>query len=188
MSDHAPHDPHDDAIDASDLHDPDRTPGFELLPDPVMTGTLFVVWLLLVNEISLRLALLGLAFGVIIPWFSNRFLPEGPKIRSWPALLRFLPLFTWDLVVSNLSVAKLIVTWRYQQRSAWLRIPLDLTDPFAITTFASIISLTPGTVSSRISPDRRTLLVHALDVDDPAAEIATIKQRYERPMREIFEG
>jgi multisubunit Na+/H+ antiporter MnhE subunit len=32
------------------------------------------------------------------------------------------------------------------------------------------------------------LYVHALDVEDPAAEIALIKTRYEAPLREVFEG
>jgi multicomponent K+:H+ antiporter subunit E len=31
------------------------------------------------------------------------------------------------------------------------------------------------------------LLVHALDVDDVAALVAEIKQRYEQPLKEIFE-
>jgi multicomponent K+:H+ antiporter subunit E len=47
--------------------------------------------------------------------------------------------------------------------------------------------LTPGTVSAKLSEDRRTLLVHTLDVDDEAALVAEIKQRYETPLKEIFE-
>ncbi|MBN0538222.1 Na+/H+ antiporter subunit E, partial [Pseudomonas aeruginosa] len=34
--------------------------------------------------------------------------------------------------------------------------------------------------------DRKTLLVHGLDVPDKAALIADIKQRYEAPLKEIF--
>ncbi|MCB2536230.1 Na+/H+ antiporter subunit E, partial [Listeria monocytogenes] len=37
-----------------------------------------------------------------------------------------------------------------------------------------------------LSDDRKTLLVHGLDVPDKAALIAEIKQRYEAPLKEIF--
>jgi multicomponent K+:H+ antiporter subunit E len=35
---------------------------------------------------------------------------------------------------------------------------------------------------------RGLILVHALDCDDPDALVAQIRQRYERPLRRIFEG
>jgi multicomponent K+:H+ antiporter subunit E len=41
-------------------------------------------------------------------------------------------------------------------------------------------------VSANLSGDGRTLLVHALDLPDPAAAVSTIKARYERALLEIF--
>ena len=64
---------------------------------------------------------------------------------------------------------------------------LDLRDSFAITVLTSTVSLTPGTVSADVSEDRTRLLVHALHVEDPQALVAEIKQRYEGPIKEIFE-
>jgi multicomponent K+:H+ antiporter subunit E len=54
------------------------------------------------------------------------------------------------------------------------------------TILASIITLTPGTVSVDIDQERHMLLVHALDVTDVPAAIDTIKRRYEAPLKEIF--
>ena len=67
-----------------------------------------------------------------------------------------------------------------------MRVPLELTHPTAITLLATIITTTPGTVSCVVDEERREILVHALDCDDPAALAAQIKQRYEAPLREIF--
>jgi multicomponent K+:H+ antiporter subunit E len=66
-------------------------------------------------------------------------------------------------------------------------IPLDLRHPFSTTLLASIITLTPGTVSVNLSGDRRSLLIHGLAVADPEAAARRVKQRYERPLMEIFE-
>ncbi len=63
---------------------------------------------------------------------------------------------------------------------------MELTDDLAISMLVSIITLTPGTCSADLSADRRTLLVHGLDVPDPQTLIADIKARYEAPLKEIF--
>ncbi len=157
------------------------------LPHPYMTLVLVGVWLMLNNTLHPRHVLIGAVLGFAIPLFAQHFLPEAPRIRSWRAAMRFLPLFLWDVVVANFVVAGLILNLRRRMRPSWVAVPLDLVDPYAITTLANVISLTPGTVSSRLDDGRRTLLVHVLDTADPAAEVARIKSRYERPIREIFE-
>ena len=68
-----------------------------------------------------------------------------------------------------------------------MQVPLDIQHEFTITLFASTISLTPGTVSADLSLDRRYLLVHSLHVTDIDAAIAEMKQRYEAPLKEVFE-
>ena len=70
---------------------------------------------------------------------------------------------------------------------AWVPVPLELTHPTAITLLATVITTTPGTVSCLVDDERHEILVHALDCADPAALAAEIKQRYEAPLREIFE-
>ncbi|HEY9239885.1 MAG TPA: Na+/H+ antiporter subunit E, partial [Burkholderiaceae bacterium] len=71
-------------------------------------------------------------------------------------------------------------------RPAWVRVPLVLDDPVAITLLATIITTTPGTVSCVVDEGRREIVVHALDCDDAAAMAAQIKQRYEAPLKEIL--
>lgn len=66
-------------------------------------------------------------------------------------------------------------------------VPLDLTAPEAITALAGTITMTPGTLSADLSADGKALLVHCLETDDPEGVVATIKQRYERRLKEIFQ-
>lgn len=162
------------------------TPRSVLLPQPMLTAALVGMWALLVNSLDPRQLLLGLLYGWLIPLFTHRFVPLRPKVRSWRAVLRFLPVFLWDVVVANVVVAFIIINPFRRPRSHWMVIPLDSTNPYAISTLACVITLTPGTVSSEFSPDRRTLLVHALDTGDPDATVANIKSRYEAPIMEIF--
>jgi multicomponent K+:H+ antiporter subunit E len=70
-------------------------------------------------------------------------------------------------------------------------VPLSIRDAHGIAVLASVITMTPGTLSADLSDDRRQLLVHSFDVDDDAAEqalVAEIKARYEAPLIAIFDG
>ncbi len=71
-------------------------------------------------------------------------------------------------------------------RPGFLRVPLDLTDDWAITTLAGIITMTPGTLTADVAEDRSYLLVHVFHVEDDYALIAAIKARYEEPLKEIY--
>lgn len=163
------------------------TPRGGLLPHPILSIILLVVWILLHQNVAPATITGGVILAVSVPFFTRRFWPERPTVRSWGALIRFAPVFAWDVLVANLQVAWLIVNVRRTLRPRWIVIPLELTDPHAIVTLANVISLTPGTVSSELGPDRKTLLVHSLDVADEQEAIDFIKRRYEAPIREIFE-
>ena len=157
------------------------------LPAPLMSAVLFAAWLLL-NGITRGHLVLGALLAVAIPWFTERFRVDPPRIRHWPTVFRLGLVVLWDIVVSNVQVARLILgpERRIEPRFVWL--PLDIRDPHGIASLAGIITMTPGTLSADLTEDRRHLLVHALNAGDEAALVASIKERYEAPLMKIFEG
>lgn len=157
------------------------------LPHPLLTPCLVLLWLLLVNSAAPGQIVLGLVLGWSIPFFTSRFWPDQVRIRKPLTLMRFVGVVLWDIVVANFIVARLILGRPQSLRPAFVAVPLDLEFDLAISLLASTITLTPGTLSALLSADRKTLLVHALDVADQAELVASIKQRYERPLKEVFE-
>lgn len=157
-----------------------------VLPYLSLSLVLWLTWLLL-NGFSAGHAVLGAVLAVLLPLGTRPFWPNVPRVRNLPRLLWFVGVVLYDIIVANVSVAIKVLGPLRHIRPGFVELPLELEDDFAIALLASTISLTPGTVSADVSPDRRTLLVHALDVDDPAVLVAEIKQRYERPLKEIFE-
>jgi multicomponent K+:H+ antiporter subunit E len=158
-----------------------------LLPHPFLTPALAVIWLLLVNRATPGQVLLGLALGWAIPLFTLRFWPETARMGRPLTLLRFVATVLYDIIVANLMVARLILGRSERLRPVFVVVPLALTSDLAISLLANAICLTPGTVSARLAPDRRHLLVHALDAADPEQLAAALKRRYEAPLREVFE-
>ncbi|MFZ5576086.1 MAG: Na+/H+ antiporter subunit E [Pseudomonadota bacterium] len=157
------------------------------LPHPLLTAALTLLWLLLVNALSAGALVLGALLGWLIPFATSRFWPERIRIRHPGVLARFLGVFAVDIVRGSFHVAWLILKGPARLRPTFVEVPLALTTDLAISLLANTISLTPGTVSARLSADKRTLVVHTLDTSDAAALVAEIKQRYEAPLKQIFE-
>lgn len=157
------------------------------LPHPLLSVSLVVLWLLLVNELSAGHLVLGALLGWLIPFATSRFWPEQIRIRHTGVLLHFLGVFAIDIVRGSFQVAWLILKGPARLRPAFVEVPLDVRTDLAISLLANTISLTPGTVSAWLSLDRRTLVVHTIDTGDAAALVAEIKQRYEVPLKQVFE-
>lgn len=174
-------------------------PGAELAPVtaplkarrwfPHLTLSLFmlVLWLLLVNEISAGQLVLGAILAWLIPWLTQAFWPEYLTLRHPEAALKFILFVLWDIVIANLLLAKRILGPVDKLQPGFLVVPLDIEHEFTITILASAISLGPGTVSADLSMDGHYLLVHSIHITDTETAIADIKQRYEAPLKEIFE-
>ena len=160
------------------------------LPTPVISLLLFVAWLMLNGSLSAGHLLLGAALAVMLPWWTQRFRQEELRVHRWATVLRLAGRVLWDIVVSNVEVARRVLGPEATLRPVFVWVPLSIRDPHGIVALAGIITLTPGTLSSELTPDRRHLLVHALHCPDAAAEavlVASIQARYEAPLKEIFE-
>ncbi|CAN7187700.1 Na+/H+ antiporter subunit E [Pseudomonas sp. LjRoot71] len=157
------------------------------LPHPLLTLLLTLIWLLLVNTFNLGQLLLGALLGWGITLLTRNFLLDVPSVRKPLLLCRFMLRVFCDIVVANLHVAKLVLGPRSRLNPAFVEVPMAIENNFVLAVLASIVSLTPGTVSAGLSADHKTLLLHGLDVPDVQALIDEVKSRYEAPLLEIFE-
>jgi multicomponent K+:H+ antiporter subunit E len=92
----------------------------------------------------------------------------------------------YDIGVANLQVAWRILGSQDSLKPGYVVVPVTVRDPLAISLLASIITMTPGTLSAELSDDRTHLRVHVLDLDDADDVVAQIQQRYEAPILELF--
>ena len=158
-----------------------------LLPHPFLTLILAVVWVLLQNDVSAGMVVFGIILGIIIPWMTSVWWPNTPTVFRLGKMASYSVIVIWDIIVANVQVAWIVLTVpNAKLKPAWIVVPLELRLPEAITVLAGTITLTPGTVSSDLSDEGHSLLVHVLHTDDPDAVLDEIKTRYERRLLEIF--
>lgn len=173
-------------------------PRFSWLPTPYRSVLLFIVWLLLNQSIAPVHLFFGLILALVIPWLSAKFRDPQPLIERPVLALRYILRVLLDIITANAQVAVLILGPSKRLKPAFVRVPLDLTHELPMTILASTVSMTPGTVSADIYPTKemlaegeeikeRWLLIHVLNLEDEAELIASIKTRYEAPLKEIFQ-
>ncbi len=159
-----------------------------LLPSPLLSVCLFVLWLLLSRSVSAGHLILAAVLAVLVPLLTGGLRPLAVRIRRPGTVLRLGLRVMADTIESNLAVVRFLVfPSRRRHPSGFVHIPLELRDPNALAVLAMIVCITPGTAWAEISLDRSILLLHVLEMDDPQAIAARVKERYERPLMEIFE-
>jgi multicomponent K+:H+ antiporter subunit E len=159
-----------------------------LFPHPMLTLGLIVTWMLLVNQFKIGSLVLASFLGIVIPLITSAYWPDRPRIRNLPALVGYVLLVMWDIVIANIAVARIILFMPNARiQSRWVTVPLDLRTPEAISMLAGTITLTPGTVTADMSACGRALLIHSLHAPDPDAVRDEIKSRYEARLKRIFE-
>jgi len=147
---------------------------------------LAVAWMMLLGEVSARTFTAGLFIGYLLLWLTRPVWGETRYFSKIPLVIRFVLYFLRELVVANLKVAFDIMTPKNYMEPGIVAVPLDVETDIEITLFANLVTLTPGTLSLDVSPDKRTLYVHALYVKDAGRFRRQLKSGLEKRLIEVM--
>jgi multicomponent K+:H+ antiporter subunit E len=149
---------------------------------------LLALWLVLNESSEPGDWLVGAAFAMLGIAAFARLEPRAPRWRRPASVARLLATFLADMVRSNFAVARIVLgLGRRDRSSGFLAVPLELRHPAGLAAMACIVTSTPGTSWVRYEPDEGQVTIHVLDLVDGPAWIALFRERYEKPLLEIFE-
>ncbi len=157
-----------------------------LFPSLPLSITVFGFWLLMNDSISAGTVAMALLVALLIPPFAARLDREFARIGRLRGVPKLVGVLLWDILVANVTVAMQVLGPERNIHPGFIWVPLDIANIHGIAALTSCITLTPGTVSSELSDDRRFLLVHVLDLGSADEVVRQIKTRYEAPLMEIF--
>lgn len=164
---------------------PAGVPASQWWAHPVLSVLLGLSWLALSQSLEPVHLLSATLIGLIVPRLISPFLPAAGPVH-WPTACRLAMVVLWDIVISNITVARLVLGPLERMSPVWLRVPLASQHPRVNALFASIITTTPGTVSAVVDETQGVIWVHALNGDDAAAMVTDMKTRYEAPLLRVF--
>ncbi|WP_431280689.1 Na+/H+ antiporter subunit E [Humitalea sp. 24SJ18S-53] len=157
-----------------------------VLPHPLVSAGLFILWLLLNQTLAPGPALVGVAVAVLGGWVLAQLDPGRPRLRRPGVALRLVGVVVKDVVLSNIAVAGIILARRRQGRAGFIRVRLVLREPQALAVLACILTATPGSAWVEFDAAEGWLLLHVLDLGEEEEWVRLVKDRYERPLMEIF--
>jgi multicomponent K+:H+ antiporter subunit E len=158
-----------------------------LLPFPIASASLLLLWLLLNQSLSLGHFILGVVVACVGGLALAALHPPKAHPRRFGAICRLAALVLADIARSNIAVARIILGLeRRRWTSGFVEIPLELRDPYGLAALACIITSTPGTLWVEFDDASGRLTIHVLDLVDRSEWVRTIKGRYEQLLLEIF--
>lgn len=122
-------------------------------------AVLLVIWLGLSGKFDAFHVGWGVAGALVFAALATRRQERGqfPLLR----FALFVPWQLWQIFISNLRVARLVLTPGLPIAPRLLRRRPGMTDPRALTLLGCSITLTPGTLTVDI--DEQQMIIHALD-------------------------
>lgn len=155
-----------------------------------MPGTfafLVFAWVAVTGEMSVGNLLEGVILAGLLVLLLRVPLRRRFRLEKVPKALGLLLYFLKEILLSNAAVARSLLSPVSSLSPGIVAVPLDVKSDAGITVLANLITVTPGSLCIDVSPDRRTLYIHALHVEDPDAFRREVKEGFEKRVKEVFE-
>jgi len=153
----------------------------------------FLGWLALTSIRDIQEIVAGLIVAILVTLMAGHFLITTEKTKSVPvrilSAIRYFIRFLWEMVKANIHVAYLVVHPKVPINPGIVKIKTGLTKDAGMTVLANSITLTPGTLTVDINPEKRELYVHWITVEttDINENTRIVGGRFEERLREVFE-
>ena len=151
------------------------------MPLATLALTIATIWLLMRGDASPGNFFVGLLLAFILIFFLRRTYGQERAFRRWWDIVRFIFHFSWELIIANFQVLRIVLSPRLHIRPGIIAFKTECKTPLSITSLANSITLTPGTLSVDISEDDSTIFVHTLDFDDSDNVRASIRRHPSYP-------
>ncbi|MBN2104926.1 Na+/H+ antiporter subunit E [bacterium] len=153
----------------------------------------FLVWIALTSVRDPQELVAGFVVSVLVALIAGHFFITTEKSKHFlhrmaAAILYFFK-FLWEMVKANFHVAYLVIHPNVPIRPGIVKIKTRLTKETAITVLTNSITLTPGTLTVDINPEKKEIYVHWIDVKFKDVKMATktIGGKFESRLMEVFE-
>lgn len=153
---------------------------------PLVWLGLLAMWLLLNGSLAPGQILLGMIVATVACWAALPLVPPKSSVSHIGTIFVLLGAVIKEVVKSNIAVLGLVLSGR-TARSAFVDIPLELTDENGLAILACIVTATPGSAWIEHNSARKVVTIHVLDTPDPDTWAADFKRSFEQRLVEILQ-
>lgn len=147
---------------------------------------LALAWLAITGELTPGNFVAGFTLAYLLLWVMRHILGCQNYVRRVWDTAGLVVYVIWEVILSGLRVAYDVVTPRLHVRPGIIAVPLAAENDLEIFILASLVTLTPGTLSLDVSSDRKTLYVHEMYITDPDEARRKIKEGMEQRLLKVL--
>lgn len=151
----------------------------------IINGIIAFMWMFLTESYTFSSFIIGFIIGAVLLLVLNRLFPGTYYVYRLYKIGVLLLIFIRELILSNLSIIKMVYSPKLDVEPGIFAYPTDLKKAWQITLLANLITLTPGTLTVAISDDQTQLFIHAMHIDSTADSINDIKNTFEKAIMEV---
>ncbi len=155
----------------------------------------YLVWLALTAGGGLQEVIAGAVVAVVVTLIAGQF-AFAEKAPSKKSIFRrltygilYLSRFLWEMIKANFQVAYIVLHPMRPIKPGIVKIKTGLTRDISLTLLGNSITLTPGTFTVDVDPEKKELYIHCITVLSTETDENTnrIGQRFEPLLTEVFE-
>lgn len=143
------------------------------------------LWMFFQDEWKFLSFLSGYIVGLLILFFMRRFFQKPFYVFFVWAALKLIYVFVRELLSSAILVIKQVLRPKINVTPGIFRIDPDLEGDIEITLISLLICLTPGSVVMEVTPDGKSLYVHAMDVPESKNSVLKSQVIFERAIKDV---
>ncbi len=150
-------------------------------------GIMAAFWILLSGIFDAFHLISGLVCCSIVSIISHDLLVKGKsekKLLKSLRLIIYVPWELWQIVLANIDVAYRVLHPKMPIDPLIIEFETTLRGEFSLVTLANSITLTPGTITILVEPERGAFLVHAI-AKEPA-EALLVDQTMQKKVAHVF--
>lgn len=148
---------------------------------------MFLFWLILSGLFDVFHLIAGVICSAIVASISHGLLVKGKSrkvlLKSLKHLL-YIPWQLWQIVLANFDVAYRVLHPKMPIDPRVIEFETSLRGDFALATLANSITLTPGTITIFVEPEKGKFWVHALAKEHADAHL--VDKTMQRKVADVF--
>ncbi|MGF1734080.1 Na+/H+ antiporter subunit E [Photobacterium satsumensis] len=149
---------------------------------------LAMAWMLLNGQYGSLDFIIGFVVGYFTLSLCQPFGLKTGYFKKLKAILALAVYFCYEMIVSVARVVWDVITPTHLSQPDIVYVPLDAKTDLEITLLANMVSLTPGSLSLDVTPDKKYLVLHVMFAPEHDSVTQDIKQGLESRILEITRG
>ena len=147
---------------------------------------LSLAWVGLNGQFTLESLITGAIIGrIVLVVLAKGDVLTRTEVRRVERALSLLAYLLWQIVLANFRLTRDVLSIRHRMKPGVIRLPLSVTSDGEILLLSAMINITPGSVALDVSPDRRSMYVHVMNITTVEDAKRDIKNGFERRILEL---